>query len=297
MKLFIQIPVNRCTPKLRPKSDIPSVYGILFFMSKYTKDYVPEGSLLTFIELTQKEIHIIGQKRIFQRAKYICSCGREVELLTGNVKSGKTKSCGCFWGRWTDAQDKILLDNFPDISKVAILSGKTISSVKCRSRLLKLYHAPVINFWYESVPVEIRAYLAGHFDGEGCAAFRKRKTVRAPILMVSIAHFKTLELYVKHFGGSLDDHNSTRPATLKKLYRWRCVTYENIYNFILAVLPFSMEKKSQLLCLKRYIDEYIKNGKKIGFDDDFMKLSHELHQECTNLKKDDIYYTNSSLEK
>ena len=69
------------------------------------------------------------------------------------------------------------------------------------------------------------------------------------------------------------------------MYRWDCVKYEDIYNFILAILPYSIEKKEQFFCLKEFIDIILKNGKGLHFSDEFRQKAIDLHLECKRLKK------------
>jgi hypothetical protein len=187
--------------------------------------------------------------------------------------------------RWTIKEEEILISNFPDIELVIKKTGRTIFSIKDKSKKLRLFHKPIINIWHESIPIFIKAYISGHFDGEGCVSFRKRKTIRVPIIHINIAHKPTLDLYKKYFNGNIDSCNRNYKEHHKKIYRWRCAGYENIYNFILSVIPYSIEKKEQLICAKDYIDNYLINGKKCGFSNEFKEYANELHRNCTQLKK------------
>jgi len=215
---------------------------------------------------------------------YQCSCGNTKKILISNVEKGKTYSCGCFRGDWSTEQESYLKSNFPDFEKISKEIKKPISAIRDKAKKMKLFISPKISIWYESVPIEVRAYLAGHFDGEGCASFRKRKHIRAPVLSLSICHRPALELYKKYFNGNIDK-GRTYIDKRKTIYRWKLVGYEDMYNFILAIVPFSLEKKEQLLLLKEYIDVFLKNGKKVGFDESFKDLSIQLHLKCTELKR------------
>lgn len=269
MKLLIQIPVNRCVFIRKDVNDKSHVNGILFFMNGHYRE-----KKLTLIRKTNKGKGI-----------YLCGhCGNEKELLNGNAQKDYVKSCGCLFGTWSDSQIDILKNNFPNLELISKLTGKSLSAIKDRAKKFNLYHAPIIEIWYERVPLEVRAYLAGHFDGEGCASFRMRKEVRSQILSVGACYRPVFDLYKKYFNGNLT-REKDRVGRNKVMYRWKLVGYEDVYNFILSVLPFSLEKRDQLLCLKKYMDAYISNGKKTGFDESFKNLSIELHNKCTQLKR------------
>lgn len=53
-------------------------------------DFIPHRSLLAFIKKT-----IYAERYSLCKALYKCKCGNEIEAYIGNVKSGKTLSCGC----------------------------------------------------------------------------------------------------------------------------------------------------------------------------------------------------------
>lgn len=53
-------------------------------------EFTPERSLLTFIKQTNE-----GCTPNLARGLYLCKCGNTTEAYIGNVKSGKTLSCGC----------------------------------------------------------------------------------------------------------------------------------------------------------------------------------------------------------
>ena len=168
-------------------------------------------------------------------------CGKQKNIYVYNAP--KMLSCGCIKLRWTDNDLKILKEHYPNIEYIKSEINKTESAIRTKAKKIKLYFNPTLSLYHQNIPLEIKCYLAGHFDGEGCAAFRKRQTIRVPILMVLIANKSTIELYKKYFNGALDDHRLKVKPNHKKMYRWRCVRYEDIYNFIEAVLPFSIEKK------------------------------------------------------
>ena len=72
-------------------------------MSKFKPiDYIPEGSRLTFVRQTvftapdNRARWLRGDKQIMAKAIYKCVCGNEKEIVCAKVKTGHTKSCGCW---------------------------------------------------------------------------------------------------------------------------------------------------------------------------------------------------------
>jgi hypothetical protein len=187
---------------------------------------------------------------------------------------------------WTQKEIESIEKHFQngDINKIIEETGRTDAAIKVKAHRLNIYFLPKINVWFKKIPLSKRIYLAGHFDGEGCATFRLRKSrlTRTPFLQVNICNLPTLELYLKYFGGNIVESKS---GTNKTMYRWYISKYENIFNFILSVIPYSIEKKEQLLLLKEFIDLALKQGKGLHFSDKFRMKAVELHERCTQLKK------------
>lgn len=71
-------------------------------------NFVAEGSRLTFIKQTRKGSGNYNSGTQVLRAKglYLCSCGKEVELIIAAVKNGSTKSCGCLHRENTSKSNK-----------------------------------------------------------------------------------------------------------------------------------------------------------------------------------------------
>lgn len=57
------------------------------------QDFTPKGSRWSFIKITQKRNWRLG---IPEKALYKCICGTIKDVFTGGVKSGVSKSCGCY---------------------------------------------------------------------------------------------------------------------------------------------------------------------------------------------------------
>lgn len=185
---------------------------------------------------------------------------------------------------WTAEEKLFLRRNYNKMSfeELGNILHRTASAVHDKSKKMKLFRKPKkIPLWYRNIPTSVRAYLAGHFDGEGCASFRKRETRRTPEITVSITHRETLVLYQKYFNGKISEAGKVR----KQQYRWKIVSYEYVYNFIMAVMPFIIEKKEQLLLLKKYIDTYNKQGRTVNLSSEFIAFSNELWDKCSALKK------------
>lgn len=95
------------------------------------------------------------------------------------------------------------------------------------------------------------AYLAGHFDGEGCVLMRKHnKLVRLEII-VAVSHKPVTEAYLSRFGGGIIQRPSV--SVNKLIWTWRLIKQSEIVGFIDSVLPYSMEKKAQLLLARKWL--------------------------------------------
>lgn len=117
----------------------------------------------------------------------------------------------------------------------------------------------------------ILAWAAGFFDGEGSVVVELSKSpeslsgyrtsLHANVTQTSVP---CLEVFVKHFGGSIKTYQFTSPNSIRWAvqYTWT-VRNEKAVSFLKAIRPFSIVKASQ-------IDEAIKyplfseNGKKYG---------------------------------
>ena len=187
---------------------------------------------------------------------------------------------------WSKEAIESIKINFPigNIDKVVKETGRSKEAVRIKANRLGVYLKPMISVWFEKIPLEKRIYLSGHFDGEGCVLFRKKyaRLTRTPALIVQICNIETLALYNKYFNGKISKAHS---STNKQMYKWTCVKYEDVYNFILAVSPFSIEKNKQLLLVKDFVEDVLKNGKGLHFSEDFRSKAIELHERCTALKK------------
>jgi hypothetical protein len=62
---------------------------------KWKLDDVPKNSLLTFQKQTVF-YGVINGKEVSPKAVYSCKCGGSIEAMIGNVRTGKTLSCGCY---------------------------------------------------------------------------------------------------------------------------------------------------------------------------------------------------------
>lgn len=187
---------------------------------------------------------------------------------------------------WTKEQLSILNREYPlgNIEKIVSETGKKKSAVIAQAKRLKIFIKPTLKIWLDKVPLETSIYLSGHFDGEGCIRFRKKhsRLTRTPIVEVQICNLETLKLYHKYFSGKIRE---IKTSMNKQMYKWTCTKYEDIYNFILSIIPYSIEKKEQLLCIKEFLELVLKNGKGLHFTDEFRDKAIELHERCTQLKK------------
>jgi len=98
----------------------------------------------------------------------------------------------------------------------------------------------------KKVNAKTRAYLAGHFDGEGNATFKLKERTnlkRVPFIQVEHTHYNTICIYHELYGGSI--YERTRGKN-KKIYSWQLRECSDIKKFICDIIPFSVEKRQQL---------------------------------------------------
>jgi len=187
---------------------------------------------------------------------------------------------------YTNNEIDIIKKYFPigDIDSIVKLTGRTKEAIRVKANRIGVYLKPSLNLWHNKIPLQAKIYLAGHFDGEGCARFREKQSrlTRTPSISVNICNIETLNLYKEYFNGKISESKS---GTNKKMYRWTICKYDDIYNFIMSVLPYSIEKKEQLILLKTFIDMVVENGKGLHFSEDFRFKATELHNKCTALKR------------
>lgn len=94
------------------------------------------------------------------------------------------------------------------------------------------------------------AYFSGHFDGEGCVRMMPHCGQWRLYVAVSHCHEPTLGFYVRRFGGSVRRHT---PAKNKTMWRWEINNHALLATFIETVLPFSLEKRPQLVVAQEWI--------------------------------------------
>lgn len=188
---------------------------------------------------------------------------------------------------WTKEQTELLkgIKSEYDFDRIAVLVNKTRSAVKIKANRMKIYSYPEIEIYHTEIPIEIKAYLSGHFDGEGCISMslkysgnlRQRLTVA-----VAIANKPNLELYLKYFKGSIRDK---KHFTNKPLFIWTLCKHEDLYNLIDAILPYSIEKKPQLEIAKEWLLKRAGERKTVALSNEFIEYSNDIAEQLKQLKK------------
>lgn len=69
------------------------------------------------------------------------------------------------------------------------------------------------------------------------------------------------------------------------MFIWQIRKQEDIFNFIESVLPFSIEKKDQLLLGKEWIEKRQNEAKTVKLSDDFLSFSEIAADKLKQLKK------------
>ena len=138
---------------------------------------------------------------------------------------------------WTKEQTDLLkdikCDN--DFDRIALIVNKTRSAVKTKANRMGIYAYPELTEYHKKIPIEIKAYLSGHFDGEGCIRMSLKysgKLRQRLVVVVAISNKQTLALYAKYFNGII---RTKKHFTNKPLYSWTIVKNDDLFNFIEAI--------------------------------------------------------------
>jgi hypothetical protein len=115
------------------------------------------------------------------------------------------------------------------------------------------------------------AWAAGFFDGEGCVIVEISKAKRCrhgfrTALHASVTQTSRpcLELFLKHFGGSIKTygHRTPRGRRWAVQYTW-VARNENAVNFLRAIQPYTIVKQEQVNTALKY-PLAASDGKKYG---------------------------------
>jgi len=188
---------------------------------------------------------------------------------------------------WTKEQTELLkgIKSEYDFDRIAVLVNKTRSAVKTKANRMKIYSYPEIEIYHTKIPKEIKAYLSGHFDGEGCIRMESRysgRLSRRLIIAVSSANNPSLELYSKYFNGHI---SAKKHFTNKPMFSWRLTNQEDLYNFIEFILLFSIEKQQQLILGKEWILKRCEERKTVALSNEFIEYSNKVAEQLKQLKK------------
>jgi hypothetical protein len=162
--------------------------------------------------------------------------------------------------KWTDEDNKFLTENCTHLSYEKIsekLQGRTLIAIRKQMRKLGIvkgsWHLPEKEIVLPQPSITQAAYIAGHFDGEGCIMLCSDASRFKLRIAVQCCHKPVLEVYMHYFGGSLTKSGGAN----KQKWRWTLSGYYNGLNFIQTVLPYSLEKKDQLETALNYIVQRI----------------------------------------
>lgn len=141
------------------------------------------------------------------RLRWLCSCecGGTVTVQRGDLRSGHTKSCGCFG-----------------------------------ENTVKTLNAEAFN-----VPAEEAAYFAGFFDGEGCVGIKKpskQRQLHQAYATVSQVRVEVLRKMKASFGGNI--HFSKSGGT-NGIWCWQSSGILHTIRVLKTLLPYLVVKKAE----------------------------------------------------
>src|SRR5690606_41008349 len=187
---------------------------------------------------------------------------------------------------WTKEQTELLkeIKTSDDFDRIALLVNKTRSAVKTKANRMGIHAYPELSEYHKQIPENIKAYLSGHFDGEGCIRMSLKdsgKLKQRLVVIVSISNKQTLELYAKYFNGVI---RTKKHFTNKPLYSWTIVKNDDLFNFIEAIIRFSIEKKPQLELAKEWLLKRAEERKTVALSNEFIEYSNDVAERLKQLK-------------
>lgn len=188
-------------------------------------------------------------------------------------------------GKWSEEEIIKLKNNIhlkPNQLK-DIFTHRPIKSIRDKRYTLKQLIKKELKEYFNDIPLETRAYLAGHFDGEGCIRFLGRQNrTPAPRVKIQACCVETLLLYQSYFGGKVKPirHKLAR----KQLYSWELCRYNDIFNLCKTIIPFSIEKAPQINVVLSHFEDWLKEPNCSHPFESFTKRSIERAEECRRLK-------------
>lgn len=97
-----------------------------------------------------------------------------------------------------------------------------------------------------------RAWAAGVFDGEGCVAILRESRSKCHFgvryelqIQVKMAHEETVRRFQEYFGGGVFVVPPERNG-YKMMWVWQNRGREKVWDFLLAVIPYSCTKQREL---------------------------------------------------
>lgn len=242
-----------------------------------------------------------------------CDCGNTYNAIGSTLRTGECKSCGCIvLERMSKLSSQLAPDEVGNtygkltvlervvksreqysyrckctcgrecvVRGVALRDGsrKSCGAWECRDEIVSAVSEQVDEFDTQT------AYLAGHFDGEGCVSFQRAKSTYLPgiTIRVSVCYKPTLEVYLRKFGGTLNPVK-TRLANHRQMWIWQLVAQHQVIRFINHILPFSTEKNDQLQLAKDYLLWRIQRPKYNAGDEVWEKVP-ELVDKMSRMKQ------------
>lgn len=195
--------------------------------------------------------------------------------------------------KYTEEEDSLLKKiSYPDdLNKMAMVLGRTISSVRRRADRLCIPTPINICMYSDDYSNEDKAYFAGHFDADGCIRMAKKYNNKTmpyfPQVEVTISSVPTIYKYKEYFNGRAYTKNKPRN---KQLYTWMSQSLNDIYNFVISVLPYSIEKREQLVLIKEWIEKRITYNATTRLPSDFVHYTSFIASEVKRLKRESECY-------
>lgn len=179
-----------------------------------------------------------------------------------------------------------------DVRKIALVLNRDVDNIRKRMSRDGV-KAPInIHMYSNEYPMELKAYLAGHFDADGCVRMAKKYNNVTmpyfPAIEVTISSRPTIDLYASKYGGRAWE---SKHSVNKQMYTWVTQSLNDMYNLIVSIIDFSIEKKEQLALVKEWIEKRVEYKASNKLPKDFIEYTHFIANEVRRLKKESSCYT------
>lgn len=171
---------------------------------------------------------------------------------------------------WTPSEEKILAELYPRHPREGIckkIPNHTWAAIQVRAeKRLNLRRVAYYRYIHKvAIPLSCSeaelAYIAGLFDGEGSCSFSggltrtfRLKKTPIPAISISNTHLGALEFVKNRTGTGHLNPNKHQLPNRKQVYAWYLHSYEPVYYFLKAIMPYLIIKRDKAELMVRFCE-------------------------------------------